>query len=84
MHNMFKTLAQTALVVVFLVIPATTGFAQQAAPEEAEKDYVMAYALVGFVVALAMMVVCRSGGRADRPKMVAEDLKHKMEQLSGK
>lgn len=84
MYRIWKWLACIALLGATVLVPAATAFAQKQAPEEPQKDFVLAYVLVGFVVALAMMLVCRSGGRADRPKMVAEDLKHKMEQLTGK
>jgi predicted Co/Zn/Cd cation transporter (cation efflux family) len=65
-------------------LQCATAWAQQEAADEGGKSYVLAYVLVGFVVALAMMVVCRGTNRRDKPKMVEADLKHQLEQLQGK
>jgi len=61
-----------------------TASAQDEAADKGGKSYVLAYVLVGFLVALAMMVVCRGTSRLDKPKMVEADLKHRLEQLQTK
>ncbi|MDH3717652.1 MAG: hypothetical protein OES79_05970 [Planctomycetota bacterium] len=67
-----------------LWLHCATAWAQDEAVDEGGKSYVLAYVLVGFVVVLAMMVVCRGTSRLDKPKMVEADLKHKLEQLQAK
>jgi hypothetical protein len=55
---------------------AATVFAQRRGPAEEpappEKSYILPYVVVVLCVALGLMVVCRSGGRSNEPKL--EDL----------
>ena len=67
-----------------VLLPCATAWAKEEAAEKAGKPYVLAYVLVGFVVVLAMMIVCRGTSRVDKPKMVESQLKHKLEQLQAK
>jgi hypothetical protein len=70
------------MLAIGLVADASVAWAREAAQTQpAEKSYGLAYVLVGFVVALGMMAVCRSGGRADKPRMVEQELKHRLEQM---
>ncbi len=43
------------------------------APEVAEKEYVLPYALVMMLVALGMIVVCRASSRGTQPKTDEEE-----------
>ncbi|NIL95835.1 MAG: hypothetical protein GTO53_01215 [Planctomycetales bacterium] len=64
-----------------LSLPGAAAFAQEEKAEAGGKSYILAYVLVGFVVALAMMVVCRGTSRRDKPKMVEADLQRKLDQM---
>ena len=77
-------LLQITLMAGVLLHCATAWAQQQEATGKAGSAYVLAYVLVGFVVVLAMMLVCRGTSRLDKPKMVETQLKHKLEQLQAK
>ena len=71
---------------VLLLTSANTLFAQEAeqAAGDGEKSYILAYVLVLLIVSLGIVLVCRPTQRADRPKMVQEDLEARIEQMSGR
>jgi hypothetical protein len=79
-----KRILAAALLAGIVWLAPVTAMAQEAESQGSQKNYVLAYVLVGFIVTLAMLVVCRSAGMLDRPKMIAEELKHKLEKLTGK
>lgn len=45
------------------------GKNQPAATDSGEKSYVLSYMIVVLCVALGLLVVCRSGGRSNEPKL---------------
>lgn len=51
---------------------------------ENEKSYFLAYLLVLFLIALGVVIVARSGRRAEKPKMVEKDLEYRLEKMSGR
>ena len=80
-----KKLALTLTVLAGVFLTHATAWAQQQQPvERAEKSWPLSYFLVGFVVALALVIVMRGTSRRDKPKMVESELKHKLEQLQSK
>ena len=52
--------------------------------EGADKSYLTAYALVVLVILFGLASTCRPGGRADKPKMVQQELEEKLKKMSGK
>ena len=51
---------------------------------ENEKSYFLAYLVVLFLIALGVVIVARSGRRAEKPKMVEKDLEYRLEKMSGR
>lgn len=47
------------------------------------KGYFIGYLLAIMMVALGVATVCRPGRRAEKPKMVEQQLQHKLDQMSG-
>jgi len=45
------------------------GKNQQAATGTGEKSYILSYVIVVLCIALGLLVVCRSGGRSNEPKL---------------
>ena len=51
---------------------------------ENEKSYFLAYLVVLFLIALGVVIVARSGRRAEKPKMIEKDLEYRLEKMSGR
>ena len=49
-----------------------------------QKSYFFAYAFVVFVIALGLAIVARSGNRAEKQKMIEQDLAYRLNKMSGK
>ena len=64
----------------------TQIFAQAKTTEvvENEKSYFLAYLVVLFLIALGVVIVARSGRRAEKPKMIEKDLEYRLEKMSGR
>ena len=64
----------------------TQIFAQAKTTDVAEngKSYFLAYLVVLFLIALGVVIVARSGRRAEKPKMIEKDLEYRLEKMSGR
>jgi hypothetical protein len=47
------------------------------------KGYFIGYLLTIMMIALGVATICRPGRRAEKPKMVEQQLRHKLDQMSG-
>ena len=48
-----------------------------------EKGYFIGYLLTIMMIALGVATICRPGRRAEKPKMIEQQLRHKLDQMSG-
>ena len=59
-------------------------FSQEASIETPPgKSHLIGYLLAIMMVALGVATVCHPGRRAEKPKMVEQQLQHKLDQMSG-
>ncbi len=59
-------------------------FSQEASSETPSgKGYFIGYLLTIMMIALGVAAICRPGRRAEKPKMVEQQLQHKLDQMSG-
>jgi len=71
-----------ALTTVFLS-QASMVMAQDQSVETPSHSHFFGYLLTFLMIALGVAAVCRSGHRAEKPKMVKKQLEHKLEQMAG-
>lgn len=87
--NKWRKKAFIKMSVIFSVaysFETTQIFAQAKTTDvsENEKSYFLAYLVVLFLIALGVVIVARSGRRAEKPKMVEKDLEYRLEKMSGR
>ena len=87
--NKLRKKAFIKMSVIFSVaysLETTQIFAQAKTTDvsENEKSYFLAYLVVLFLIALGVVIVARSGRRAEKPKMVEKDLEYRLEKMSGR
>jgi len=81
----FKRFRTALLGSVFFFFITCRAFAQEAeAAGGDEKSYFLAYCLVFLVIGLGLVAICRPSYRELRPRMLQQDLKEKIRQMSGK
>lgn len=84
---MFRRFLISTLCFLFVALAGTGHLLAEEggdAQQSGDKNYVLAYVLVFLIVTLGIVLVCRPSNRLDRPKMVAQNLETKLEQMSGK
>ena len=63
--------------------PASMVLAQDQSVETPSHSHFFGYLLTFLMIALGVASVCRSGHRAEKPKMIKKQLEHKLEQMAG-